>query len=509
MKRFSIAVALLLAMLCPWAVSAQNQYGFTDNIPEGNILHCFSWPIKDIKAELPNIAASGFGSIQISPMQRPDINEGWTWYTIYLPYDYGVFSSPGMGSREDLRELCAEAEKYGIKIIVDVVLNHVNKTEPYFNPWFNIDGRYRHWGNDGGSKWINYGSRYSITHDPLGDYVELNTENTEVIGRAKQMIEELKSLGVKGIRYDAAKHIELPLQSEGGSQIWPTVSSVTGLFHYGEVVGKCSDAGDEEITEYAKYIWVPNNLYSTDGSKNNDGIPYTHGSERDDLTGGKLIYWGESHDDYSNDEWSERKDQGVIDRAYCALASRNKQAALYYSRPRARGKDNIKIEKGSMAFMGKHIVEVNKFRNAMNGKADYYMYNGNDAASITRQDGGAVIVAKGSNVNVTVDNGGSYCPSGTYKDRVSGNTFTVTASTISGMVGPTGVAVIYGDNLYKTTPTPEKVTITGTKTYNVAYSGDFSNGNNYIHYWSDTNKDLETKWPGVKMERAKGSDGKY
>lgn len=508
-KRFSVK-ALLLAMLCPLFTlqAADYGYGLPSKIEDGNILHCFSWPIKNIREELPNIAAAGFGSIQISPMQRPDINEGWTWYTIYLPYDYHAFSSPGMGSREDLRALCSEAKEYGIKIIVDVVLNHVNKTEPYYNPWFKSDqDRYRYWGKEGRD--INYDDRKSVTHDPLGDYVELNTENWDVVDRAKAYIEELKELGVEGIRYDAAKHIELPSETYvGQGGIWPAVTGVQPLFHYGEIVGNCYNGGDDAIREYAQYIWVPNNEYTTWAARENGGIPTAHQGARADMTGSHLIYWAESHDDYSNDEWSERVNQGVIDRAYCAYACRNVPAALYYSRPRARGKENIKIEKGSTSYMGKHIREVNKFRNAMTGKAEYFTHS-NGVVSVTRQNGGAVIIAKGSDQDVSIANGGGYCPTGSYTDRVSGNPFNVTATTITGKVGPTGVAVLYRDQDYKDTPVPNEVTITGTETFNVAYSGNFSNGKNYIHYWKNGQNGSGTTWPGVPMKRAKGDDGKY
>ena len=512
MKKLLLSAAMLLTLIFPFAhANAQQKvYNLPTEITDGNILHCFSWPLKYIKEELPNIAAAGFGSVQISPLQRPDIDEGWTWYTIYLPYDYHAYSSPGMGSREEFSELCKEADKYGIKIIVDVALNHVNKTSPYFNPWWSDKReRWREWGGDGSN--IDYNSRWSITHNRLGDYVELNTENQEAIDRAVAFMKELRDLGAKGIRFDAAKHIELPSECDNGEGVWPAVTKVPGLFYYGEIVGDCVNGDDSKIREYAKYIWVPDNTYSTRAARENGGIHTAHAGGRDDMTGGHLIYWAESHDDYSNDEWSERVNQGIIDRSYCLLACRNTQAALYYSRPRARGKDNIKIEKGSLAFMGKHIVEVNKFRNAMVGKRDYFEYNynnGNDVACVTREKGGAVIAAKGANTYVTVANGGGYCPSGTYKDRVSGNTFTVNSNTISGTVGPTGVAVIYNDNDYVSTPTPETVTITGSEEYNVAYAGNFSNGSNYIYYWKGKN-DYGNPWPGQQMKRAKGDDGKY
>lgn len=503
MKKRLMLLAALFGMCLPNVSAANATYGQSDNIPESNILHCFSWPLKDITSELPNIAAAGFGAIQISPLQRPDINEGWTWYTIYLPYGYHLYNSPGMGSKDDLKKLCSEAEKYGIKIVVDVVFNHVNKTEPYYNPWFAGEGRWRQWGSNG--KEIDYRNRYSITHESLGDYVELNTENGDVIAKANAYIQELRECGVKGLRFDAAKHIELPSDCNHDSKFWPTISGNKDMWLYGEIVGQVVDGNDDQISEYADFgIWVPEPGYTSYAARENGGIPTSHGGDRDNKTNGHLVYYGESHDDYSNDEWSERLDQGIIDRAYCAYACRNTQTALYYSRPRARGKDNIKIEKGSTAYMGKHIVEVNKFRNAMVGRADYFTHE-NGVVSITRKDGGAVIIAKGSNCNVNIANGDNNCPNGTYTDRVSGNQFTVRDGRITGKVGPTGVAVIYND--YKTTPTPATVTITGNKVYNVAYAGNFSNGKNYIHYWKGD--EYTTTWPGVPMERAYGSDGKY
>ena len=517
MKKSLWLIATLCALLLPGAQAnaANSTYGQPDEIPQGNILHAFSWPLKDIRAELPNIAAAGFGAIQISPLQRGDINEGWTWYTIYLPYDYHIMNSPGMGTKEDLKALCKEAEQYGIKIVVDVVLNHVNKTEPYFNPWFNVEGRYRSWGLNNNA--INWNSRESITHDPLGDYVELNTENSEVIARAKAYIEELKACGVKGIRFDAAKHIEIEGDCGHNPQFWNEIVSVSDLWFYGEIVGQAVNGSDAQIAKYSeKGIWVPDPEYTGYAARENGGIPTAPGGGRDNnpATLGQLVYYGESHDDYSNDEWSEKLTQGIVDRAYCAYACRNKQTALYYSRPRSRGKDDIKISKGSTAFMGKHIVEVNKFRNAMVGKEDYFAANEDgNACSITRKDGGAVIIMKGSG-KVGVKNGGNFCPDGTYIDRVSGGTFTVANGGIQGTVGPSGVAVIYKDANYKETPTPTTVTITGSKKYNVAYADNFLVGdnyqdNNYIHYWNSSNKNIGTTWPGVKMERAKGSDGKY
>ena len=135
--------------------------------------------------------------------------------------------------------------------------------------------------------------------------------------------------------------------------------------------------------------------------------------------------------------------QNVIDRAYAVAASRNKVTALYFSRPSSTNKESIKMgEKGSTHYTSSEVAQINKFHNAMDGKADYYTVS-DGCSVITRKDGGAVIVKGSGSGEVSVENGGGYAKPGTYTDAVSGNTFTITSSTISGTIGSSGIAVVY------------------------------------------------------------------
>ena len=145
--------------------------------------------------------------------------------------------------------------------------------------------------------------------------------------------------------------------------------------------------------------------------------------------------------------------QSVIARAYASFACRNGATALYLARPNTTGFNNIKVGKGSTAFTGKAVAEVNKFRNAMVGRPDWCEAESN-TFTVTRKDGGAVVVCKTSG-SVSAKNGDGYCPAGTYTDRVSGNKFTVTSSTISGTVGSTGIAVLYSDGTPGPDPDPD------------------------------------------------------
>lgn len=430
-----MAVALAFGTASAASAQTAQDYGLPENIQDGNILHCFNWTARQVKSALPDIAAAGFGAVQISPVQRADASLGKEWHALYRPYDI-AFKSSSMCSETVLRQLCEEAEKYGIKIIVDVVANHVDKSSGYHDTWWDASGRVRWEGA------VNYGSRKSITHGQLGDYGDINSEDEEVIARAKAFVETLKEMGVKGIRWDAAKHIGLPSE---GCGFWPAVTSVPGMYHYGEILD--TPGPDQSIIrEYVQYMSVTDNRYSNLAARGNSGVPYQSNmnwNESKGVAANKVVLWGESHDTYCNDEWSQNKTQEVIDRAYCGVACRNGATALYFSRPTTKGYNNIKVGKGTDAYQGKHIAEVNKFRNLMGDRADCLTSKGS-AASITRQGGGAVIIMKTSG-DVTVANGNGYCPEGTYTDRVSGNTFTVTSTEITGTVGPSGVAVIYSD----------------------------------------------------------------
>ncbi len=414
-------------------------------IQEGNILHCFDWKFSDIEAELADIAKAGFGAIQVSPVQGNSA-AGSEWFYAYLPYDYALKGN-GNGSPEELRSLCEKASAHGIKIIVDVVANHVNKAAGYHDTWWDSNGRVR-W--NGG---IDYNNRYSITHNQLGDYGDINSEDQEVQARAKKFIEELSDCGVKGIRWDAAKHIGLPSE---GCGFWSTVTSVPGMYHYGEILDSPGGDGNRLMKEYTDYISVTDSKYSESclNAVCNGSVPAGFGNWAVTGTGipdTRMVYWAESHDTYSNNGQygsnTSTISQDKIDRAWALTACRNGATSLYFSRPPATNKNDIKMgQKGSTHFTAKEIAAVNSLRNKAVGHADYYT-GANGVASITREGVGAcIVVGAGGSREVSVANGGGYVPVGTYTDIVDGSTFTVTATTISGRVGSTGIAVIYTDS---------------------------------------------------------------
>lgn len=447
-KHLRLAAVLAAGITSYLSVQAENPYGIPDNIQDGNILHCFDWKFTDIIEELPRIAAAGFGSVQVSPVQG-NAGENAEWFYAYMPYDF-AFMENGNGTRAELKELCDKADEYGIKVIVDVVANHINSHPSYRNQWWSEGDRERYLGG------INYNSRYSITHNQLGDYGDVNSESTEVQQRAKAFIEDLKSLGVDGIRWDAAKHIGLPSE---GCDFWPTVTSVEGLWHYGEILDNPAggNAGNDAkyrlLNEYAKYMSVTDNEYASTSLSSVKSwiLPSSGGNLTEGVPASKLVYWGESHDTYSNDGGATKGTmQARIDRVYLLSACRDGATALYFSRPPYEGRTEIRMgQKGSVHCLeAPEIAAVNKFRNAMTGRPEAFTRTAGTSGCIciTRKDGGVVILGKKNAAqNVEGENGEGYMPAGTYTDELSGTEFTVTPTTITGRLGSTGVAVLYAD----------------------------------------------------------------
>lgn len=428
---------LMLVMLFSMAsnIFADNKYGLKDNIQDGVILHCFDWTLADIQEEIPNIAKAGFTAVQTSPVHER-AGKGSVWYDVYRPYDFKIGN--GLGTEADLKALCAKAHEYGVKVIVDVVANHTDhptvaerlKDESLYHERFGVG---------------NWHDRHQVTFGMIGMW-DLDTNNPTVQAIIKQYIQDLKACGVDGIRWDAIKHIALP--SEGDSFMKNVVDQE--MYNYGEILD--STGGDDNVLfpEYQTYMSITDNGYgngfanSFAGGSINESVG--NFNQRNAKTE-KLVYWGESHDTYANDGGeSKNKSQNVIDRAYAVVAGNNGATALYFSRPAQKAKNDIKFgDKGSVHFKDAEVAQVNYMHNVCAGEPNYYV-KGNGVCAQVRKSGAIIVLGSGSDRDVTVANGagdGKWLKSGTYKDMVGGGVFTVNASTISGHVGGSGIAVIY------------------------------------------------------------------
>ena len=453
------------------------KYGLADDIQDGAILHAWCWSFNTIKENMKDIAAAGFTTVQTSPaneckdtysnmklMGNDEINgtDGCWWWQ-YQPTDWKI-GNYQLGSRDDFKAMCAEADKYGIKVIVDVIPNHTTPDLPKVsdNLYNAVGGKDNLYHANGFKKIEQWGNRYECTTGEMGGLPDVNTENPDFQAYFLKYLNDLIACGADGFRYDTAKHIGVPSDpldaKSTRNNFWPVVTgeesakgvtlSDKNVFTYGEVL-----QGDNvPESEYAQYMRMTASSYGetlrgavTGNSFDVDSISnWRHASP------GRLVTWVESHDTYCNAGVSSRMTDEQLRLAWAVIAARKDGTPLFYSRPDGsngasgnRWGNNVLGAKGNNEFKSTEVREVNLFRNAMAGKSEYLRNPGKDSQilQIDRGNEGTVIInLKEESVNINSD---TKMKDGTYKDQVSGRTFTVSNGKISGTLDKRKVAVIY------------------------------------------------------------------
>ncbi|MBQ9460866.1 MAG: hypothetical protein IJU51_02960, partial [Clostridia bacterium] len=295
-------------------------YHLMDNCQDGTILHCFDWKYTDIIEELPNIAEAGFTSIQTSPAQPggnhdPEAVSG-TWWWLYQPLSFSIGTNY-LGTKAELTQLCTEAHKYGIKVIVDIVANHLAGDHTYIQDDLKAD-EYWHAVED----WDKVtDKRHKTTHKDLG-MPDIASENSYVQTCVSKYIQVLKSVGVDGLRWDTLKHIQVP--SEDCAFFTNVLDP--DMYNYGESLG--DPGGNDEtqnrnlMKEYTGLMSVTDDVYGRElrNAFNEGRVPSSTGNWiYRGVAANTLVYWGESHDTWSNGKdygYSNEMSQNVIDRAY-------------------------------------------------------------------------------------------------------------------------------------------------------------------------------------------------
>ena len=453
------------------------KYGLADDIQDGAILHAWCWSFNTIKENMKDIAAAGFTTVQTSPaneckdtysnmklMGNDEINgtDGCWWWQ-YQPTDWKI-GNYQLGSRDDFKAMCAEADKYGIKVIVDVIPNHTTPdlAKVSDNLYNAVGGKDNLYHANGFKEITQWGNRYECTTGQMGGLPDVNTENPDFQAYFLKYLNDLIACGADGFRYDTAKHIGVPSDpldaKSTRNNFWPVVTgeesakgvtlSDKNVFTYGEVL-----QGDNvPESEYAKYMRMTASSYGETlrGAVTGNSFDVNSISNWRHASPGRLVTWVESHDTYCNAGVSSRMTDEQLRLAWAVIAARKDGTPLFYSRPDGsngasgnRWGNNVLGAKGNNEFKSTEVREVNLFRNAMAGKSEYLRNPGKDSQilQIDRGNEGTVIInLKEESVNINSD---TKMKDGTYKDQVSGRTFTVSNGKISGTLDKRKVAVIY------------------------------------------------------------------
>jgi len=483
--------------------------GLAQKVEDGTILHCWCWNFEEITDKIPEIAAAGFSSIQTSPICEVYVGENGgleivgqgKWYYHYQPTDY-VIGNYQLGTEEEFIAMCNKAHEYGIKVIVDSVLNHTTATYSAISDNIkNIEGGAFHRMGDERASDENWSEtdRYEETQYDLSGLYELNTQNKNVQNYILTFLKKCVTDGADGFRYDAAKLIELPDDDAHSSHdisfqsdFWPTILQNGSSFQYGEVLqeggnhlyrnngyyNKTTQAKSSD-TEYEPYDDSDSSrlgAYQSQTYTYNDETHYMNTTNsftgfrvRDAVANknvqadfvdnfllpqgaseDRVVTWVESHDNYCNDaSYRELDIQGVI-QAWAIITARKGGTPLFFDRPNHSTAsnpwgDNQIGPEGSDMYKDPQVVAVNFFRNEM-GNTPERIFNpdgNNEVVLIERGDSNkGTVIVNVSDEDVTI-NEATNMADGTYTDQVYGGTFTVADGKLSGTVKAGRVAVVY------------------------------------------------------------------
>lgn len=465
-----------------------------DSIEAGTILQCFCWDFNTIKESMADIAAAGFTSVQTSPINEclegenggMELYGNGKWYYHYQPTDFKI-GNYQLGTREEFKAMCEEADKYGISVLVDVIANHTTpETDAVSQDLIEAGGgsleTLYHKGN--ANDLNNYSSRLDCTTYKMGGLPDINTERPSFQDYFFEFINDCIDCGADGFRYDTAKHIGLPddpKEDDGfENNFWEkattSVKNADSLFIYGEVL----QGNNDRIKDYISAIG--RTTASTYGSKirsavNNNVL--SPGSVSDYWLGDvepNVVTWVESHDNYINDgtAYSFTNEQIIL--GWSIITARKDGTPLFFDRPYNSSMDNIwgmnRIgTQGDDFYKDSRVKAVNFFRTAMQGEEENLASPGDDTSAliIERGNKGAVIVNTEGTLKTGFEIG---LADGTYVDRVDNKTtYTVSNGklTSDADIPENSVVVLYNEG-YKETAASAEVGVAEDTEF--AYEGD-------------------------------------
>ncbi len=442
-----------------------------------SILHAWSWNFDAIADNMKSIADAGFTMVQTSPVQECWNPEGGSkklfddkggegfWYYYYQPTDWKI-GNQILGSREQMQQMMDSAAKYDIKVIVDVLPNHTAfdidaVSDDFYKA---VGGRDKMYHSQGLNPVQDYNDRLECTLWGSGGLPDVNTENPDFQKYYMEFVNDLLSMGVKGFRYDTAKHIGVhsdPVDKAAGvkhNDFWDVATgrkSVKGvqlavpyedLFVYGEVL-QDRNVPEKEYADYfgqtaSSYGHVLREMLDKRSAADLDITDWRHSVAPEHLT-----TWVESHDTYCNAHESAHLTDEQIRTAWVFLTARQNGTPLFFSRPMGSTRDNywgdnVLGARGNDEFMHPEVAAVNKFRTAMNGqKEKVEMTDNGEVLVVNRGKKGAAIVNLSTSANHV--NVPTTLPDGTYYDEVYGKEFKVKKHHLIGIVAPERTYILY------------------------------------------------------------------
>ncbi|QRV93383.1 alpha-amylase [Ceratobasidium sp. AG-Ba] len=227
------------------------------------VVQMFGWNWKSIAAECEStLGPNGVGFAQVNPAQEHV--SGDQWWVDYQAVSYQLQSK--RGSRADFAEMIGRCNKAGVKIIADTILNHMAGVESgtgtagtnfkhYEYPGLYGWNDFHHCGtpSDDINDWNN---PWNFQTCELSNLADLNTGSSDVQKKLVGHVNDLLSLGVSGLRIDAAKHIAASELQAIVDQFSRTPDYITQevVDTAGSIGGQYTGIGDVQEFRYPKAL---------------------------------------------------------------------------------------------------------------------------------------------------------------------------------------------------------------------------------------------------------------
>lgn len=205
--------------------------------------------LNGIIKKLDYIKDLGFRAIWLSPIFKGNDYHGYH-VTNFFELD------PHFGDLDDLKKLIQKAHEKGIKIILDMVLNHAHETHYFFlDAKQNSKSKYRDW-----FVWSRSGDYLKFLN--CGWLPKLNTRNPEVQEYLLNVVEFYLNLGVDGFRLDHA----IGLAKDFAKKLLEYILDKKGktVHYFGECWLDLALLSDRSI---AKTLWILDEKFSHGLSK--------------------------------------------------------------------------------------------------------------------------------------------------------------------------------------------------------------------------------------------------
>ena len=205
----------------------EENYKFDSSVTNANGSVCYEIFVRSFY-DTNNDGIGDFNGVTAKLPYLKDLGVKTLWLMPIMPspschgYDvadyYGV--NPDYGTMSDFDNLLAEAKKYNIDIMIDIVFNHSSTQNPWFRQSYE-DYVSNNTSLDSKADWYcwidHYQTGYSIYSGSKGIYYEsrfdhsmpdLNTQNEAVRAEMLKILKYWVEKGVDGFRFDAVKYFD-------------------------------------------------------------------------------------------------------------------------------------------------------------------------------------------------------------------------------------------------------------------------------------------------------------